>query len=60
MDYLGEEYMFKPGSTLRSIMKKLKINPEIHIVLVNGKLETEDYRAKTGDRIKILRIISGG
>ncbi len=56
----GKKQEVKAKGTIRDLMKKFGLNPEIHLSLVNGKLKEEDYRLKDGDVVEIIRVISGG
>ena len=47
-------------STVRRLLKRLKIDPEGVIVAVNGQLVTSDERIVAGDEVEIVRAISGG
>jgi len=42
------------------ILKKLGLNPEAHLVVVNGKLTTEDELVPADAHVKIIKVISGG
>ena len=46
--------------TIAELLKKLKLNPTIYLVTVNGELVTENYKLKNKDKIKILPVVSGG
>jgi len=42
------------------ILKKLGLNPEAHLVVINGKLTTEDEVAPADAHVKIIKVVSGG
>lgn len=45
---------------VKSLLKKLNINPKIVLVTKNDVLVTEEDMLKNSDEIKILSVISGG
>ena len=42
------------------LLKRLELNPESHLVIVNGELVTGDPRLHEGDAVEIVSAISGG
>lgn len=50
----------KEMSSVKQLLKHLKINPETVIITKNGELATDDTRLYNKDRIKILSVVSGG
>ncbi len=42
------------------LLKRLELNPESHLVIVNGDLVTGDHRLYEGDAVEIVSAISGG
>ena len=42
------------------LLKRLQLNPESHLVIVNGDLVTGDQRLYEGDAVEIVSAISGG
>lgn len=41
-------------------MKKLGFNPEIYIVAKNGEITHENESLNEGDKLDLVKIISGG
>ncbi len=50
----------KPGATARDTLKKLNIDLESVLIIVNGKLVTDDAILREGDEIKLVAVVSGG
>lgn len=48
------------GSLVADLLRHLRINPEIVLVVRNNEVLTEDEILKEKDSIKILSVISGG
>ncbi|MBS3064518.1 MAG: MoaD/ThiS family protein [DPANN group archaeon] len=48
------------ASSVKEILQKLKINPEVVIISKNNELVTEDSKVSEKDEIKLLSVISGG
>ncbi len=58
--YQKKIYDIHHGMTIRTALKKLKINPETILPTKNGELITDDEIIEDGDQIRLVRIISGG
>ena len=50
----------KGSKKVREILKELDLNPEAHLVVVNGKLATEDETVDEDATVKIVKVVSGG
>ncbi len=50
----------KENITARDALKKLSIEPESVLVVVNGKLTTDDVVLRDGDKVKLVAVVSGG
>ncbi len=50
----------KGSKKVREILKELDLNPEAHLVVVNGKLVTEDETVDEDATVKIVKVVSGG
>ncbi len=50
----------EPGKRARSVLKELYINPESHLIVVNGEMVTDDTILKPGDEVLLVPAISGG
>ena len=48
------------GSTIRDAIKRIGENPEIYIAAVNGQITHENTALNSGDKIDLVKIISGG
>jgi len=42
------------------LLEELSLSKEAHLVVVNGALVTEDCKVGADDKIKLVRVISGG
>ncbi len=60
LEFRNKKYECKPNSTARDALKKIGIQPESVLVVVNGKLSTDDVILKEGDKVKLVAVISGG
>jgi sulfur carrier protein ThiS len=50
----------KPGSSARDAIRKVGIDPEAVLIVVNGKLVTDDTILKESDKVKLVAVVSGG
>ncbi len=46
--------------TARDAMKKIGVDAESVLVVVNGKLVTDDALLKEGEQVKLVAVVSGG
>ncbi|HOJ43859.1 MAG TPA: MoaD/ThiS family protein [Syntrophorhabdaceae bacterium] len=60
VEFDGKKINVEKITTVLKLLEKLSINREAHLVFVNSKLVTEDYKLKDDDEIKIIRVVSGG
>ena len=60
--YLGKKHSIelKPGSPIKNLLEKMNINPVTVLVGKNGEIVPETDSVKKGDKIEIIRTISGG
>jgi sulfur carrier protein ThiS len=58
--YRGKEYDANTGSTLRDAVKKIGLQPETVLAVVDGKLVTDDTIIREGMTIRLVAVISGG
>ncbi len=58
--YRNKKYDCKPNIAARDALKKIGIEPESVLVVVNGKLTTDDVLLKEGDKVKLVAVVSGG
>ena len=54
------EHIEVKATTLKDMLKELKINPTTVIITKNSELVTEDEEINNKDEIKFLSVISGG
>ena len=50
----------EPGKTARETVKELGLNPESHLIVVNGEMVTDDTILQPGDEVLLVAAISGG
>ncbi|MEW5720826.1 MAG: MoaD/ThiS family protein [Chloroflexota bacterium] len=58
--YRDKQYETKPNITARDAIKKIGLDPESVLVVVNGKLMTDDVVLREGDEVKLIAVVSGG
>jgi len=58
--YRGKEHEAVPGSTLRDAVRKIGLQPETVLAVVEGKLVTDDTILREGMQVKLVAVISGG
>jgi sulfur carrier protein ThiS len=49
----------KPVDVTR-LLRQFSLSRETHLVIVNDRLVTEDHRLAKDDRVKLIRVVSGG
>lgn len=49
----------KPMDVSR-LLRHFSLSRETHLVIVNDRLVTEDQRLGKDDRVKLIRVVSGG
>jgi len=42
------------------LLQQFSLSRETHLVIVNDHLATEDHRLGRDDRVKLIRVVSGG
>ncbi len=61
VEFDGKIINFESSMTVREILKKLNLNPEVYlVVLENNELATSDRLVGKDQKIKIIRVVSGG
>ena len=58
--YRGKEYEAKIGTTVREAVKKIGLQPETVLAVVDGQLVTDDTVVRDGMQIRLVAVISGG
>ncbi|MCX5802149.1 MAG: MoaD/ThiS family protein [Proteobacteria bacterium] len=56
----GKVHEFQKPMTVSKLLEQLSLSRETHLVIVNDRLVTEDYRLGKDDNIKFIRVVSGG
>ncbi len=60
VEFRNKRFEVKPNIAARDALKKIGIEPEGVLVVVNGKLTTDDVILKEGDKVKLVAVVSGG
>ncbi len=58
--FRDKKYEVKPNITARDALKKAGIEPEGVLIVVTGKLTTDDVVLREGDKVKLVAVVSGG
>ncbi|MCL4393400.1 MAG: MoaD/ThiS family protein [Chloroflexi bacterium] len=58
--FRDRHWEIKAGITARDAIKKIGIDPESVLVVVNGSLVTDDAILKENDQVKLVAVVSGG
>ena len=58
--YRGKEHEMNAGMTVRDAVKKIGLQPETVLAVVDGKLITDDAVLREGMLVKLVAVISGG
>ncbi|MCB0973443.1 MAG: thiamine biosynthesis protein ThiS [Actinobacteria bacterium] len=54
------EHRFEQSMLVATLMERLDLNLEGHLVICNGTLVTRRDLLRVGDKVEIRRVISGG
>ena len=60
LTYRGKEHEATPGSTVRDAVRKIGLQPETVLAVLEGKLITDDTVLREGMQVKLVAVISGG
>ncbi|MGB9820085.1 MAG: MoaD/ThiS family protein [Pseudothermotoga sp.] len=60
VSYEGKAYEFENSISVREILKKLNLNSEEHVVVVDDQIYTEDRIVKKGMKVNIFKVTSAG
>ncbi len=55
-----KKWELKAGISARDALKKIGLDPESVLVVVNGKLVTDEVILKENDQVKLVAVVSGG
>ncbi len=58
--FRNKKFEVKDNIAARDALKKIGIEPESVLVVVNGKLTTDEVILKDGDKVKLVAVVSGG
>ncbi len=58
--FRDKKWELKGGATARDTLKKLGIELESVLIVVNGKLATDDVVLRDDDDVKLVAVVSGG
>ncbi|AFG35665.1 hypothetical protein QQE94_07495 [Fervidobacterium pennivorans subsp. shakshaketiis] len=58
--YEFKTYEFDESMRGYDLLKKLGLNPEEHLIIVDGELYTEDRVIKKDKEVKIVKVTSSG
>ncbi|OPY74588.1 MAG: hypothetical protein A4E63_00667 [Syntrophorhabdus sp. PtaU1.Bin050] len=56
----GKIYDVEKPMQVSRLLQQFSLSRETHLVVVNNRLVTEDYRLGKDDQIKLIRVVSGG
>lgn len=58
--FRSQEWQLPAGMTARDAIKKVGLQPESVLIVLEGQLITDDIILKAGQRIKLVAVVSGG
>ena len=56
----GKTYEIEKPVDVSRLLQQFSLRRETHLVIVNDRLVTEDHRLAKDDRVKLVRVVSGG
>ncbi len=60
VEWDGKTHEFDRPLLVSRLLENFSLSREAYLVIVNGTLVTEDHRLERDDRVKLVRVISGG
>jgi sulfur carrier protein ThiS len=60
VEWDGKVYELERSMLISQLLQNFSLSRESHLVVVNGKLLTEDLHLGRDDSVRIIRVISGG
>lgn len=60
LSFRNKKWEVKSNIAARDALIKIGIEPESVLVVVNGKLITDDVILRDGDQVKLVAVVSGG
>ena len=58
--FRDKNWEMKSGMTARDAIKKIGVDPESVLVVINDKLVTDDVVLQESDQVKLVAVVSGG
>lgn len=58
--FRDKKWELKGNIAARDAIKKIGLDPEAILVVVNGTLTTDDVLLKEDDQVKLVAVVSGG
>jgi sulfur carrier protein ThiS len=56
----GKIHDVEKSMEVSRLLQQFSLSRETHLVIVNDSLVTEDHRLGKDDRVKFIRVVSGG
>jgi sulfur carrier protein ThiS len=56
----GKTFDIEKSMEVSRLLQHFSLSRETHLVIVNDRLVTEDHRLGRDDRVKLIRVVSGG
>jgi sulfur carrier protein ThiS len=60
IEWDGKTHEVDRRLTVQMLLDRFSLSKEAHLVTANGALVTEDRMLERDDRVRIIRVISGG
>ena len=60
VEWEGKAYEFEKPMAVSRLLEHFSLSRESHLVVVNDALVTEDYKLNMDDRVRVIRVVSGG
>jgi sulfur carrier protein ThiS len=60
VEWEGKVYEFEKPMAVSRLLEHFSLSREAHLVVVNDALVTEDCKISRGDRVRVIRVVSGG
>jgi sulfur carrier protein ThiS len=60
VEWEGKVYEFEKPMAVSRLLEHFSLSREAHLVVVNDALATDDCKLVRGDRVRVIRVVSGG
>ena len=60
VEWNGKAHELVKPMLVSKLLEHFSLSSETHLVIVNGRLVTEDYKVSIDDEVKFVRVVSGG